>query len=208
MREKNFRDIENDIFVVVMEGDVDRMLDDLRSIRGVPVKVIERALDILIALSLKGYEGRPTGALYLIGDVEGVRRNTSQMIINPFKGWDRVSIMDPKQELTFQAFTQLDGAILIDSRGHARSAGFMIHVKGSKGPDPMENTNDPIPGKGRGTRWRAAKYITSVTSTTALILSHHGDISLFHRGKEIGRMQRRILRLSSERARELFRRSC
>ena len=208
MHDKVVRGIEKDIFVVVMEGDIDCMLGSLQGMRGIPLKVIERALYILVDLSLRGYEGKPVGALYLIGDVDGVRRNSSQMIINPFKGWDRISILDPKQELTFQAFTQLDGAILIDTRGYARSAGFMIHVKGSRGPDPVQNACDPIHGKGRGTRWRAANYITSVTSTTALILSHHGDISVFNGGKEIGRMERRTMRLPPDKARELFVRSC
>ena len=208
MNDKVVRGIEKDIFVVVMEGDIECMLRSLQGIKGAPVKVIERALHILVELSLRGYEGKPVGALYLIGDVDGVRRNSSQMIINPFKGWDRISILDPKQELTFQAYTQLDGAILIDTRGYARSAGFMIHVKRSRGPDHVQNEYDPIQGKGRGTRWRAASYITSVTSTTALILSHHGDIFVFNGGKEIGRMERRTLRLPNDKARELFGRSC
>lgn len=192
-----------DIHIVVMEGDLDRVLEVLRSGRGAPVHIIERGLDILIGLSLRGYEGKPIGAIYLIGDVEGVKRNSSQMIINPFKGWNKVNIMDTEQQPTFEAFTQLDGAILIDTRGFARSAGIMIHVK-NQDPDQFGILQGPFSVKGRGTRWRASKYITSVTGTTALTLSHSGDIAVFQRGKEIGRLQRKIRRIPFEKASTVF----
>jgi DNA integrity scanning protein DisA with diadenylate cyclase activity len=196
-----------DIHIVVMEGDLDRVLGTLRSGKGAPVHIIERGLDILIGLSLKGYEGKPIGAIYLIGDVEGVKRNSSQMIINPFKGWNKVNIMDPEQQPTFEAFTQLDGAILIDTRGFARSAGIMIHVK-NQDPDHFGIVQGPLSVKGRGTRWRASKFITSVTGTTALTLSHSGDIAIFQRGKEIGRLQRKIRRIPFEKASAVFGHNC
>jgi len=196
-----------DVHMVVMEGDIDKVLDQIKGQSGLPVNVVERCLDILIGLSLKGYEGRAIGAIYLIGDVEGVRMNTTQMIINPFKGWSGISIMDPAQLPTFEAYTQLDGAILFDRRGFARSAGLMIHLKGWQNAEPSGG-DLPQSTKGRGTRWRAAKYITSVTGTIAITLSHSGDIAVFLKGREMGRMERRIKRISPEQARSLFGLSC
>jgi diadenylate cyclase len=199
--------VPKDIHIVVMEGDLDHVIEVLRSGRGTPVQIIERGLDVLIGLSLRGYEGKPIGAIYLIGDVDNVKRNSSQMIINPFKGWNNVNIMDPEQQPTFEAFTQLDGAILIDTRGFARSAGIMIHVRSSE-PDQFATLQGHFSVKGRGTRWRAAKYITSITSTTALTLSHSGDIAVFQRGKEIGRLQRKIRRIPVDKAAAIFGHNC
>ena len=200
--------VEKDLYIMMMEGDMDCILDRVRKSKGAPVKIVERAIEVLIGLALKGYEGKPTGAIYLIGDVEGVRRNTTQMIINPFKGWNKVSILDPKQLPTFEAYTQLDGAILIDTRGYARSAGMMIHVRNSETSQIHHEYEIPTTGKGRGTRWRAAKYITSQTGTIALILSHRGDITVFHMGKEIGRFNRSIKKVPMEEARMLLGRTC
>jgi len=199
---------DKDLFIMMMEGDMECVLDRLRRNRGLPVKVIERAIEVLIGLALKGYEGKPTGAIYLIGDVEGVRRNTTQMIINPFKGWNKVSILDPKQLPTFEAYTQLDGALLMDSRGYARSAGMMIHVRESDGHND-HRAEDPIGhGKGRGTRWRAGRHITSQTGTVALVLSHRGDITIFHMGKEIGRFGRSIRKVTRDEADRFLGRTC
>jgi diadenylate cyclase len=197
---------QKDIHIVVMEGDMDEILDRLRAGKGLPINVTERCLDILIGLSLKGYEGKAIGAIYLIGDIEGVKKNSTQMIINPFKGWDKINVMDATQQPTFEAFTQLDGAILIDKRGYAKSAGMMIHVKGWQIPN--HEIEQPQSTRGRGTRWRAARYITSITGTVALTLSNSGDIAVFVRGKEIGRLERKIKRVSPDQAKAIFGWSC
>lgn len=195
-----------DIHIVVMEGDLEGMMEQLRSAKGLPVNVIERSLDILIGLSLKGYEGKAVGAIYLIGDVDGVRKNSSQMIINPFKGWDRVNVLDLDQQPTFEAYSQLDGAILMDKRGYARSAGVMIHVKGGALQNHDIEQSQSI--RGRGTRWRAARSITSITGTVAITLSHSGDIAVFAKGKELGRLERKVKRISAEQARTIFGWTC
>jgi DNA integrity scanning protein DisA with diadenylate cyclase activity len=175
-----------------MHGDIDGILDRIMSGRSRKKEVVRRTLDILIGLSLKGYEGKTAGAIFLIGDIEGIRRYTTQMIINPFKGWKDINVMDEKQQLTFESFSQLDGAFVLDHRGYAHYAGRMIHVKNE---NECDNRGE-LPGngdrKGTGTRWRAAKYITERTKTVAVSLSNRGDITVFERGKEIGRIERRV----------------
>ena len=180
------------LHMLCMEGDLDRIVSDLSKRARRKSSVVLKVIDLLIGLSLKGYEGRNTGTIFLIGDVEGVQKNTKSMIINPFRGWRDINIMDKRQVLTFEAFSQLDGALLIDSRGYAHSAGRMILTKGTSGESRFDDAPKCKDRGGAGTRWRASRYITERTNTVAVTLSSRGDISVFERGKEIGRVERRI----------------
>ncbi|MFO8052276.1 MAG: diadenylate cyclase [Thermoplasmatota archaeon] len=194
----------NGLQMLSMSGNVDKIISNVTSARSKKKEVIMRIIDILIGLSLKGYEGKSVGALFLIGDIEGIRRHTSQMIINPFKGWRNISILDDKQRLTFESFSQLDGAFVIDSRGLAHYAGRMIHVVPDRVRDDRGFHDRRQDRKGAGTRWRAAMFITERTKTVAVTLSNRGDITLFERGKEIGRLERRIIKIDDSKLGELI----
>lgn len=185
-----------DIHLLCIEGNIDKILDRSGT-KGNKRSVMKRALDILIGLSLKGYEGKPVGAIYLIGDIEGIRRNSTQMIINPFKGWRDVNVKYPDQLATIEAFTQLDGALVIDVRGMIHYAGRMINVREVDCYDGSRDFSSRK-GKGSGTRWRAARFITSRTRTIALTLSSNGNITVFMNGIEIGGMKRRLISMDSE----------
>lgn len=187
------------IQMLCMEGDIDGILEKVMSGQVVKKRVLRRTLDIMIGLSLKGYEGKAVGAIFLIGDIEGIRRHTSQMIINPFKGWKDINILDEKQKPTFEAFCQLDGAFVLDHRGYAHYAGRMIQVRGGmdcERDDPGRRSIDR--NNGTGTRSRASRYITEMTKTIAVSLSHNGEITLFERGKEIGRINRKVMQIDQK----------
>lgn len=190
--------------MLCMEGDIDDIIEKIKTAVGKKKIVIRRTIDILIGLSLKGYEGKTVGALFLIGDIDGIRRYTSQMIINPFKGWKDISILDERQQLTFESFSQLDGAFVLDHRGLAHYAGRMIHVRGEQDCYDQRSTARSMDRKGTGTRWRAAKDITEKTKTVAVSLSHGGDISVFERGKEIGRVVRKVMDVDPEKMKLLI----
>lgn len=191
------------IHMLSMEGDVERIISRVMTGKGKKRSVIKKTMEVLIGLSLKGYEGKPVGAIFLIGDIEGIRRYTSQMIINPFKGWKNINILDDKQLQTFEAFCQLDGAFVIDHRGFAHYAGRMIHVRSDDVCNEKGSDDKVKDRKGAGTRWRASKHITEKTKTVAVSLSHNGDITVFERGKEIGRMRRKLMIVDSEKLRLL-----
>jgi DNA integrity scanning protein DisA with diadenylate cyclase activity len=176
--------------LLCMVGDPDIIVDGT-TCKGSKKVILNKILDIQMGLSLKGYEGRSVGAIYLLGDIEGIRRNSTQMIINPFKGWKDINIKDDKQLATIESFTQLDGALIIDNRGFIHYAGRMINVS----DDTSLNDHSDFrrrKGKGSGTRWRAAKYITTKTKTIAITLSSNGNITVFEKGDEIGRIERRM----------------
>jgi DNA integrity scanning protein DisA with diadenylate cyclase activity len=192
------------VHMLAMEGDIDQILSNMKSGMGKKRMVIRRTMEILVGLSLKGYEGKPVGAIFLIGDIEGIRRQTSQMIINPFKGWKDINILDEGQQLTFESFSQLDGAFVLDHRGFAHYAGRMIHVREEEACNDRKRHDTIRDRKGTGTRWRASKHITERTKTVAVSLSHNGDITVFERGKEIGRLSRKLMNVDSEKLRLLI----
>lgn len=184
--------------IVCLNGSIAEILDALRNRGKKNLNIIERTLQILTGLSLKGYEGKAVGTMFLIGDIEGVKKNTTPMIINPFKGWRDVNIMESKRQSTFEAFSQLDGAIVIDSRGNAHSAGRMVHVKDDPTCGKEFAAQKPWDSGGTGTRSRASKYITEVTKTVSITLSMNGDIFVYHGGKEIGRLKRDICTVKTD----------
>lgn len=188
--------VGNTVHLLCMEGNIENILDRSGT-KGNKRSIMKRALDILIGLSLKGYEGKSVGAIYLIGDIEGIRRNSTQMIINPFKAWRDINIKDEKQLPTIEAFTQLDGALVVDVRGMVHYAGRMINTKDTDCSD-ISRDFERRRGRGSGTRWRAARFITSRTRTIALTLSSSGDITVFMNGNEIGRMKRRLMSMDPD----------
>jgi len=181
----------HDLRMLCMYGDVDLILSRLQG-TSQRKDTVRSVMDMLIGLALKGYEGRSIGTIYLIGDIEGIRRHSTQMIINPFKGWNDINVMDPEQRPTFESFSQIDGAVVLDQRGYAHYAGRMIHIKGEIENGSRGSQGDTPQKRAKGTRWRAAKFITERTSAVGVILSSSGEITVFERGKEIGRMERRI----------------
>ncbi len=186
-----------DIFIPIMRGSIDHLMDKMNKKARRDPKVVKKAFEVLIGLSLKGYEGKSVGTIFLIGDMEGVRRNTNQLIANPFKGYyKRINIMDPKNRRTVEAYTQLDGAIVIDGLGNLSSAGRVIDIKGERGPpgsDPHGSSR-----RGGGTRDRASQYITTVSNTLALTLSCDGDLTVYERGKCLGKILWGVRVLGSE----------
>ncbi len=182
---------EPEVHMLCIYGSVEEILDNMEK-KNIPRKLIQRVLNLLIGLSLKGYEGRSIGTIMLIGDIEGVRKHTTQMIINPFKGWNEVNILDPTYQSTFESFSQIDGAMVIDSRGMAHYAGRMIHVRGETECSAAVDGSSVPRKKGSGTRWRAARFITERTRTVALTLSSSGNITAFMNGREVGKLERRV----------------
>ncbi len=185
----------NDVHLLCLQGDLSAIMEGL-CLKGTKGTTVRNAMEILMGLSLKGYEGRSVGALYLVGDIEGIRRNSTQMIINPFKGWKDINIGDHDQIPTIESFTQMDGAMVFDSRGFVHYAGRMINVRGPECGE-IEFDFERRKGKGSGTRWRAARFITKRTRTVAVVLSSSGTITVFKDGNEIGRLERKMCSMRS-----------
>ncbi len=136
-----------------------------------------RALQLAIELAEEGREGKPVGALFVVGDHEQVLNNCQQMIINPFKGYDdhEKNILDPGLAETIKEFAHIDGAFIIRSDGVVLSAGTYLR---SDQPSQLPS--------GLGARHAAAASITAITAATAICISESTRaVSLFRGGKRI-----------------------
>src|SRR5690606_8367448 len=79
---------------------------------GVRPEVLARVIDIATELGSEGREGKPVGALFIVGDHKHVMSVSRQLVLNPFRGYkpDERNIMDPKLQETVKEFSSIDGA--------------------------------------------------------------------------------------------------
>ena len=138
--------------------------------------VLDRVLRIAAALAREGREGKPVGAIFVLGDYERVRKRCHQLVMNPFRGYqeNERSVLDPNLEETIKEFSRIDGAFLIRGDGVIMSLGSFIQTEDISGP--LE--------AGLGARHAAGMAITRNTRALSIVISESTQrISLFKRGR-------------------------
>ncbi len=139
-------------------------------------EIFEELLTISVELANQGREGKPIGAVFVLGDHEKVMQLSRQMIFNPFQGYpeEERNILDPRLRDTIKEFSTLDGAFIIRDDGVIESVGRYLNAS-------LEN--DALP-QGLGSRHAAAAGITAVTNATAFVISEStGDVRIFRNGQ-------------------------
>jgi len=145
---------------------------------GVSSAVFERTLMLATQLATEGREGRPVGALFVIGDSQTVLAQARHLVLNPFHGYPESerNILDPNVEETIKEFSSIDGAFIIRGDGVVLAAGMQL-VPAASGTQ--------LP-KGLGTRHAAACAITASSAAVAIVISQStGTISIFKAGEMI-----------------------
>lgn len=141
--------------------------------------IIETIIELAQEIGREGREGKKVGTLFVIGDPDELKSFTRQLIMNPFKGYekDMLDIVNNKTlDETIKNFAQLDGAFIIDNNGHVISAGTYLDV----------DTSGVKPYAGWGTKHLAATAITNMTSSVAVLVSESGGaVKVFKNGKLI-----------------------
>ena len=148
------------------------------SVGDVQHHVLNRVLTIASGLGREGREGKPVGALFVLGQYEGVTSHCRQMVINPFRGYqqDQCNILDPSLEETIKEFSVIDGAFVLRGDGIVMSAGTHLSVP----------TRDLALQPGLGSRHTAAAGITASTGALAVTISEStGTVRLYAQGKAI-----------------------
>jgi hypothetical protein len=139
-------------------------------------EVFERVLTLATQLAAEGREGRPVGALFVLGDSERVLVQSRHLILNPFKGHpeSQRNLLDPDVTETIKEFSALDGAFVVRGDGVVLTAG--THLVPTASPARL-------PG-GLGTRHASAAGITASTEAVALCVSQStGTVTVFKAGK-------------------------
>jgi diadenylate cyclase len=147
-------------------------------------EVIERVVDIASELGSEGREGRPVGAMFVIGDTDRVLPLTHQLLLNPFRGYppEERNILDYSLEETVKELATLDGAFLVRGDGVMETCGTYIRTAS------QEEFELP---RGLGARHYAAAAITAVTDAIAVAVSEStGSITIFRRGRIFTEIQK------------------
>jgi len=146
-------------------------------------EVFERTLTLATQLAREGREGRPVGAIFVIGDSERVLEQSRSLVLNPFHGYPESerNILDPKVEDTIKEFSAIDGAFVVRGNGVVLASGVQL----------VPRADAPQLPNGLGTRHAAAGAITASTDAVAIVISQStGTISVFKSGQLITDLHR------------------
>ena len=146
-------------------------------------EIFERVLTLAAQLAVEGREGRPVGALFVLGDSDEVLSQSRQLVLNPFHGHSESvrNVLDPAVEETVKEFSALDGAFVVRGDGVVLTAGTHLVPEGG---------HIDLAG-GLGTRHAAAAGITASTEAVSVCLSQStGTVTVFKGGQMIADIQR------------------
>lgn len=144
---------------------------------GMSAGVMDAIIDLAISIGVGGWEGRPVGALFVIGDSNTVMEKSRQLTLNPFQGYseDEKNIMNPDVRHALHAFAVLDGAFIVREDGVVVAAGRYLNF------DEEKDVDVPL---GLGARHMAAAGISRDTEAIAIVVSQtSGSVRVFKRGK-------------------------
>jgi DNA integrity scanning protein DisA with diadenylate cyclase activity len=144
---------------------------------GVSAGVMDALIDLAVSIGVEGWEGRPVGALFVVGDSNTIMEKSRQLTLNPFQGYseDEKNIMNPDVRHALHAFAVLDGAFIVREDGVVIAAGRYLSF------DEDEEVDVPL---GLGARHMAAAGISRDSEAIAIVVSQtSGSVRVFRRGK-------------------------
>ena len=145
--------------------------------------VFEKVLRIALELAHEGREGKPVGALFVVGDHRDVEKYCLPGRINPFKGYTEKerNILDDTMDETVKEIAKMDGAFIVKGNGVVVSACTTLRAA---------IAGDEMP-QGFGARHAAAAAITASTKSIAVTLSEStGDVRVWRRGVMITEIEK------------------
>jgi len=175
-----------DTLVVMQVGaeyELFRTVDQPKLTEHIRRVVFHRVLSLALALAHEGREGKPVGAIFVVGDYREVQKHCQQNIINPFHGYTEKerNLLDDAMLETVKEFATIDGAFVIKGTGVIASAGTTLRATVA---------GDELP-QGLGTRHAAAAAITAATKSVAITVSEStGDVRIWRRGKMITELEK------------------
>ena len=147
-------------------------------------EVFERVLTLATQLAVEGREGRPVGALFVVGDSERVLGQSRGLVLNPFQGHPESgrNVLDPALDETLKEYSALDGAFIVRGDGVVLTAGSHLM--------PLAAAS-PRLASGLGTRHGAAAGISASTDAVAICISQStGTVSVYKSGHLVTDIQR------------------
>jgi DNA integrity scanning protein DisA with diadenylate cyclase activity len=174
------------LIVTVGPDDEDVGFGFLRA-EGVSPEILEALIDLAVMIGVEGWEGRPVGSLFVIGDSNKVMEQSRPLSLNPFQGYseDERNMLNPEVKRALRAFAVLDGAFVLREDGVVLAAGRYLN---------FEEKDVRIP-LGLGSRHMAAAGITHETDATAVVISQtSGTVRVFRHGRAVMELASRMRR--------------
>ncbi len=145
--------------------------------------VFQKVLTLALELAHEGREGKPIGALFVIGDHKDVQKYCVEGRINPFKGYTEKerNILDDSMREVVKEMAKLDGAFVIKGNGVIVSGGTTLRPA---------LAGEDLP-QGLGARHSAAAAITANTKSISLSLSEStGTVRVWRLGSMITEIEK------------------
>jgi diadenylate cyclase len=155
--------------------------------KGVQAEVLDALIDLAVTIGVEGWEGRPVGALFVIGDSNKVMEQSRPLSLNPFQGYseDERNLMSPEVRRALRAFAVLDGAFVLREDGVVIAAGRYVNFD-------EKDVRVPL---GLGARHMAAAGISRDTDALAIVVSQtSGAVRVFRHGRAVLELAPRIRR--------------
>ncbi|MGI9455778.1 MAG: DNA integrity scanning protein DisA nucleotide-binding domain protein [Aeoliella sp.] len=157
---------------------------DLRQLKTkVPVETLKLVVDLAVEIGRVGREGKPVGALFVVGDHRKCSEYCRPMGFDPVRGYNRAErgLGDLKVREGVKEIAQMDGAFLVSADGTVVAA--CQHISAPPAPDLSVT-------KGLGARHWAAAEISRATSAVAIVVSEtNGTVRLFQNGEVVLRIE-------------------
>jgi DNA integrity scanning protein DisA with diadenylate cyclase activity len=144
-------------------------------------KILEATIDLAVEIAIEGREGRHVGALFVLGDADGVLACSRPLILDPLAGHapGATHITDPPLRGTLKELAQLDGAFIMSDDGAVVAACRYLDVS-------AEGIELPF---GLGSRHLTAAGVSRQLRVVAIVVSESGMVRVFCGGEllaEIG----------------------
>ncbi len=142
---------------------------------GIELEVLTKSMELARHIASRGREGYAVGAIFAIGPLPILRKHSTAIVLNPFKGHnsEKRSILVKDNHETFAEFAWLDGAIFFNKEGIASDAGRYIQV-----PSGISTKS------GEGGRHLAARAISQLGECISICVSSSGSITLYVNGRD------------------------
>lgn len=156
---------------------------DLRRLETqVPLETLRQVVDLAVEIGREGREGKPVGALFVVGNHRKVLRLSHEQVHDPFRGYARKDrmIRNPRVRESVKELAQIDGAFVVAAEGTVMAAGRILDA-------PAEGITL---SKGLGARHWAAAAISKATDAVAIAVSEStGTIRIFQNGSVVLRIE-------------------
>lgn len=156
---------------------------DLRQLETrVPLDTLKTTVDLAVAIGREGREGKPVGALFVVGDHRVVLKHCRPLGFDPVKGYGthERQLGDSKVREAIKEIAQLDGAFIVASDGTVVASCQHISAPAA----------DVTLTKGLGARHWAAASISRASQAVAITVSEsNGTVRVFQNGEVMLRIE-------------------